>query len=342
MRAHHNATLCTHILFVKAKLVCLMPPQNSYSQSHYYSGTRSKNVLLSCLASTTLWKGKEIKDLVEIDLDDNPPKSSHYGDSDSRWFGFSSLFGNLRAKGRDVSTKADSSPESVTDYGASPYLIPYPKQDLGSMEEIDTSGNCNEQQSFHNNNLQFYPIMNRPIAAHMKNEHLSDQPAPTLFEPVKQIFTKTTLEGTFDEPCEGSLLSLSVSPRRASKSLRADAINAPPNALLKFSMETSKEIEKSQEQRINQTHIKRRLERLFEDSLILKNKGLRSSIDNNNGGITLTALLKDSRLGQLCQGNASVLEDSIRNSCGHFLELLIEDKVYVRPKDWVTILAKIN
>lgn len=297
-------------------------------------------MLLSCLASTTLWKGKEIKDLVEIDLEENAPKSSQNESSDSLWFTFSSLFGNSRAKGGDVSKKADSSPDSVTDYGASPYLVPYPKHDLSSIEESNATGNCNEQDPLDNSSLQFYPNLTPPIAAHMKNEHLSvTLPAPTLFEPVNEKFL---LEGSSDGPCEGSLLSHSVTPHRAPKSLRTDAIKAPQKALLKFSSDTSKEIELSQDRMIRQTHIKHRLEYLFEDDFILKDKGLRLSINKNNGGITLAALLKDSRLGQLCQSDANVLEEIIRNSCGHFLELLIEDKMYVRPKDWVTILANIS
>lgn len=266
-----------------------------------YLGSRPKNSLLSSTGSNLVWRGKEIKDLTEINLNDNSTPTQPTTCNFTHRMSGSFLFNLFKQGGGVMDLKVK---ENV------------PEKDSGRNRNTSLDLSPQKQKSYPRGKTQ------PSDSVDSKNPYQISMPPAAYFREDRPIPAPQFCQSTVN--CQ----------RRASE------IKAPQQAH-SINGHLSIKDDKAQERVVARKLIKAYLEHLFTENRILENELLRRKINTTNGGIALSILVKETRLLEYCNSEETVLK-VINNSCDHFLEVLFEEKIYLRPKDWLTIVVSVN
>lgn len=229
---------------------------------------------------------------------------------------------------------------TATEVPASTFEISWPvlfnlfKQKSGSVD-LNLKENVPDSESDLNRNTNHYASYQKHMLYPIGQGHLGD---PMDLENPYQISMPPAAYFRDDRPIPAST---QFCQNTVNCQIRASKIKAPKQAHSKND-ELLMQDDKAQEQVVARKLIKAHLEHLFTENRILDHECLRRKINTTNGGIALSILVKETKLAEYCDGDESVLEGVIRISCDHFLEVLFEEEIYLRPKDWLTIVVSVN
>lgn len=261
------------------------------------------------------------------------PKKSLLSSTDSALVWRGQEIGGLT----EIDLNDSSTPTEVpaSTFGISwPILFNLFKQRSDNVD-LNVKENVSERESDMNRNTSHYASYQKHMLYPIGQSHLGD---PMDLENPYQISMPPAAYFRDDRPIPASA---QFCQNAGNCRIRASKIKAPQQAHSKNDGLPMQD-DKAQEQVVARKLIKAHLEHLFTENRILDHERLRQKINTTNGGIALSILVKETKLAEYCDGDESVLEEVITTSCDHFLEVLFEEEIYLRPKDWLTIVVSVN